>query len=73
MICKECGNHTMPVWKTDAELPYQWEEGWFCEHCPCTRLYETEIISYLVKELARLTVKVDKLESRMSFLIFSNL
>lgn len=52
--CPKCQQTTEPIYKTAQDLPFDYEAGFFCQHCELERLDTDKILADLIATVNRI-------------------
>ena len=52
--CPKCHQTTEPVYKTVQDLPFDYEAGFFCQHCGLERLDTDKMLADLIAMVNRI-------------------
>ena len=51
--CPKCKQATKPVYKTENDLPFDYDSGFFCQHCSLERLDTGSMLVDLINTLEK--------------------
>lgn len=51
--CQKCKQETKPIYKTEDELPLDYDTGFFCQHCSLERLDTDSMLADLINTLEK--------------------